>query len=186
MHRKGVSNGAGMGCGLVPEEIHKGISTLLIWNSVPLARNEMIKNLLQFVPFIIIVCKTWPRGVTLSSCNKMRSLSAVSRLWCYSAGWLTCWNLRLFGWRIPLQAIPDVACAAPQAPKDELSLELFWTCIKLWGFDPMSHGNKKKKNKVIKKAMGGSPICERGTGPLWMAAFQKASRCAQPWAEGLT
>lgn len=144
MHRKGVINGARMGYGMVPEEIHKGISTPSMWNSVPLARNKMIKNLLKFAPFIIIVCKTWPRGVTQSSCYKMRSLSAVSRRWCYSARWLTCWNLKLLGWRIPLQALPDVACVAPQAQRDELILELFWTCIKLRGFDPMSHGNKKQ------------------------------------------
>lgn len=77
MHRKGIINGARMGYGMVPEETHKGISIPSMWNSVPLARNKMIKNLLQFAPFIIIVCKTWPRGVTQSSCYKMRSLSAV-------------------------------------------------------------------------------------------------------------
>lgn len=61
--------------------------------------------------------------VTQSSCYKIRSLHAVSHRWCYSAGWLTCWNLKLLGWRIPLQAVPDVACVAPGAQKDELILE---------------------------------------------------------------
>lgn len=58
VHRKGVINGAKIGYEMVPEETHKGISAPSMWNSVLLARNKMIKNLLQFAPFIIIVRKT--------------------------------------------------------------------------------------------------------------------------------
>lgn len=121
--QEGVVSSAIMGYGTTPEDTHKGISTPSVWNSVPLARNKVI-NLLQFAPFIMVMCKTWAWGVTQSSCyEETRSLSAVSRRWCYSAGWLTCWNLRLLGWSTPLQAVPDVACVAPQAQKDELILE---------------------------------------------------------------
>ena len=58
MHRMGVVNSAITGYEMAPEDAHKGISTPAVWNSVPLARNKVIKDLLQFAPFITVVCKT--------------------------------------------------------------------------------------------------------------------------------
>lgn len=114
--------------------------------------------------------------VTQSSCYKIRSLHAVSHRWCYSAGWLTCWNLKLLGWRIPLQAVPDVACVAPGAQKDELILEGNYSELAS-NSEALIQQPVAVKNKAIRRAVGGSPVSEKGQGHWPKAAFQKASRC---------
>ena len=56
----------------------------------------------------------------------------------------------------------------------------FWTCLRLRGFDPTGHGNKTLS---YQRAVGGSPISERGTGPLAAGCIPEGLQMREPGAE---
>ena len=61
--------------------------------------------------------------------------------------------------------------------------KLFWTCLRLRGFDPTGHGNK---TLGYQRAVGGSPVSERGTGPLAASCIPEGLQMQRARSRGLT
>lgn len=176
----GVVNSAIMGYGTTPEDTHKGISTPSVWNWVPLARKQSDKP--------VTVCTIYYGHVQNMSTGCYAELVTQRRgLWVlFPVGGVIQQDGSMLKsetpWvKAPLCRLYQMLLCSPQAQKDELTWrKLFWTCLRLRGFDPTGHGTK---TLGYQRAVGGGPISEREQGHWPPAAFRKASRCREPGSE---
>lgn len=138
---------------MASEKSHTGIQPIRVKFS-PFGKKQRAKEPFTVCTIYYRHVQNMTANVTQSSCYKIRSACCFPSMMLFSRmahmlKFETPW-VKLLGWRIPLQAVPDVAYVAPRAQKDELILEgNYFELTSNSGFDPTGHGNKKlKKNKT--------------------------------------